>query len=296
MHTVHTGLIALTGGETVLLAGLMWLLYAKSLAREFCYFFAYVIASLLIDVIYLTVAALYVKNVFPDNTIFATYFIAYYVLSIFKTLLILGIVYSMYAQATRNLPGLQQLGKSCFRGTVAVAGAIALGSAFSPHISALPAVVTISQQMIRLDSILILCVLSFLVFTARALGVPYGSRIFGITFGILIVTLYRVAEFPFFISDPAQATHLRELGECIAIASVSLWMVYFLKAEPERKIVTVPIDAPILQWNMIARLLGHSAGHVVVSHPSTLLPGIMAKPANESYTDENSNIASTSNG
>ena len=81
------------------------------------------------------------------------------------------------------LKGLATLGILVFRWAAAISVAISIGMAIGPHVSGNRLLVAIVTQLQQTSSILTLCLLLFVCFAIRPMGLTYKSRIFGVSLG-----------------------------------------------------------------------------------------------------------------
>jgi len=202
---------------------------------------------------------------------FYTYWTAFAVQSIFM----LGVVYSMYRLAMAPLKGLQNLGMLVFRWVAGISIVVALASAFSPHLSALQYMLAFVSQMQRTQSILVLCLLLFVTFAIRPMGLSYRSRIFGVSLGLGVMATTDLVQ-------SAWVGHVANMYGMISIVhgfavclALFTWSLYFALPEPKRRLITLPTTSPFLRWNQIAEALGDDPGHVAIGG----LPPDMLAPA-----------------
>ena len=126
----------------------------------------------------------------------------------------------------------------------------------------------------RSQSVLALCMLTFLAFASNTLGVRFRSRIFGVTFGFGMMAVADLVISALF----AQQTNLGE--ERILFMKVSIcpqsWFgrCYFVQPEPARRLVTMPVTSPLMRWNDVAQTLGNPAGQVAVSYPPSFMTDV----------------------
>ncbi|HUZ04662.1 MAG TPA: hypothetical protein VMU62_04845, partial [Acidobacteriaceae bacterium] len=186
------------------------------------------------------------------------------------------LMYQLFQKATSGIPGIQKLGTVVFQWATVIALIMAVSTIFTPHSSNVHLANLIYLQIDRSTSILALCLLTFFAFTAQKLGMRYSSRVFGISFGLgMLATNVLVRDaLEWSAMSSAQGLFINIMGEIPQIAAIALWMVYFLKAEPARKLITLPSTSPLILWNETARLLGNSAGQVVVSYPDSFMPNV----------------------
>src|SRR5208283_639677 len=71
-----------------------------------------------------------------------------------------------------------------FRWAASISVVVALGSAFAPDMTRTKYLVVAISQLQRTQSILTLCLLVFVCFAIRPMGLDYGSRIFGVSLGL----------------------------------------------------------------------------------------------------------------
>src|SRR6202451_2825172 len=112
------------------------------------------------------------------------YFYVYWTSYALEAILSLLVIYSIFKLAMAPLKGLQTLGMLVFRWVAAISTAVAIGVAFTPHLSGVKFLVAIVTQLQQTSSILTLCLLLFVCFAIRPMGLSYRSRIFGISFGL----------------------------------------------------------------------------------------------------------------
>ncbi len=274
-------LIALVGCEVALLLPLACILRHKSLVREFSGFYAYLWIYILSDVLYLFSRGLLTFSVISLRTAQEMYNYPNAFLYLLQSVITIWLIYKLFQMATSGVPGLQKLGAMAFQWATVIALIMAFAAIFTPHDHYDAVMGLILLQVGRSTSILALCLVTFLAFTAQKLGMGYGSRVFGVSFGLAMLATNQLVRDALLWSatTSAHGIFINVMGEFPQLLAMSLWLVYFLKAEPERKLVTVPIDSPLIQWNEVARLLGNPSGQVVISAPSTFAPGVRDIPA-----------------
>lgn len=199
------------------------------------------------------------------------YFYTYWPSFVVQTVLMLRVMHEMFRHAVRSIPGVQKLGRPIFFWAVVVSIILAVGSGITPHGSAMSLVLAGAQVLARSQSILALCMVAFLAFSSRTLGVSYGSRIFGVTFGFAIMGLSNLVESALVFHTTSLASAVDLVHEAIYLGAIGLWAVYFLKPEPARQLVVMPVTSPLMRWNEVAQSLGNPAGQVAVSYPPTFM-------------------------
>ena len=203
---------------------------------------------------------------------FGTYYFAFAVESILMLLVICG----MYRLAMAPLKGLHTLGMLVFKWVAAISVLVALGSAFAPHITTRDYIVGFVSQMQRTQSILTLCLLLFVCFAIRPMGLSYRSRIFGVSLGLGVMATTDMVQSAWMHSvSSSMYGFFSIVGNGAVCLTLATWTVYFALPEPKRRLITLPTTSPFLRWNQISEILGDSPGHVAIGG----LPPEMLAPA-----------------
>jgi hypothetical protein len=203
---------------------------------------------------------------------FGTYWTAFAV----ESVLMLVVICSMYRLAMAPLKGLHTLGMLVFKWVAGISVLVALGSAFAPHITTVNYLIGFVSQMQRTQSILILCLLLFVCFAIRPMGLSYRSRIFGVSLGLGVMATTDMVQSAWIhnVSSTMYGAFSLISGGAICL-TLATWTVYFVLPEPKRRLITLPTTSPFLRWNQISEILGDSPGHVAIGG----LPPEMLAPA-----------------
>jgi hypothetical protein len=125
-------------------------------------------------------------------------------------------------------------------------------------------------------SVLILCLLLFVCFSTRYLGLTYRSHIFGVSLGLGIFATTSLIESAWFANGVGQTVYspvyvFSALGACLAMMT---WGGYFAVPAPERKMILLPTTSPFFLWNRISEALGDEPGFVAIAgfKPEMLAP------------------------
>ena len=228
------------------------------------------------DVAMLFAASLHKMHLANGVHAYQAYFFTYWPSFAINSILILRVLHEMFRHAVRSIPGVQQLGRPIFFWAVALSVILAFASGIAPHTSGMSLLFASAQVLARSQSILALCMVAFLAFASRTLGVSYGSRIFGIAFGFAMMATANLVNAAILTHVPTLASSLNTILEMVTLASISLWAVYFIKPEPVRRLVTIPTQSPLMRWNDVAQQLGNPAGQIPVSYPPSFMSGIQA--------------------
>ena len=187
------------------------------------------------------------------------------------------IVYSVFAEAIRPMAGLHQAGKMIFRWVGVVSGLVAFALLAGPGVfSSRTAWLDMLSHLQLGVSVLTLCLLVFVCFAVRPLGLTFRSHIFGVSLGLGIAASVELVQSAWLLTAGARSVYspiylFSSTGFC---AAALVWGVYFAAPEPPRKMILLPTTSPFFFWNRISEILGDSPGHVAVAGftPSMLAP------------------------
>jgi len=194
------------------------------------------------------------------------------------------IIYSVFTLAMKPLQGLHQIGKIVFRWVAAVSIAVSVGIAAGPHFVAssyrLTTVITRAAEQVQQGiSVLTLCLLLFVCFATKPLGLTYRSRIFGISLGLGVLAMESLVRAAWFATTQAHSLYspIYLFSTAGTIAALGVWATYFVLPEPERKLILLPTTSPFFFWNRISEALGDAPGHVAIAgfRPDMLAPAEM---------------------
>jgi hypothetical protein len=265
----------------VLSAAMIGLLVYKRLTREFSAF-TLLLAERAIG-LGIAVPILFFRSSLGISIpkAYSVYFYTSWAATIVAPILMILVLHSIYAAAMRPLKGLHSIGKMVFRWVGGVSILVSLGVAFGPHLfnsasSATSIVTNIYAQVQQATSVLALCLLLFVCFAIRPLGLTYRSRIFGVTLGVGILAAAELFEAAWFSTTTAHSVYspiylVTAFGMC---AAEFVWLAYFALPEPERKLILLPTTSPFFFWNRVSEALGDNPGYVAVAgfQPEMLAP------------------------
>jgi hypothetical protein len=206
---------------------------------------------------------------------YVIYFYCYWTAFAVESILMLVVICSMYRLAMAPLKGLQGLGMLVFTWVAAISVLVALGSSFVPHTSQMTFIVTFVSQMQRTQSILTLCLLLFVCFAIRPMGLSYRSRIFGVSLGLGVMATTNMIQSAWIGNVKDMYGIFSDIGTLSVCLTFLTWTLYFALPEPKRRIITLPTTSPFLRWNQISEILGDDPGHVAIGG----LPPEMLAPA-----------------
>jgi hypothetical protein len=120
------------------------------------------------------------------------------------------------------------------------------------------------SQLQRTQSILTLCLLLFVTFAIRPMGLSYSSRIFGVSLGLGIMSTNDLVQSAWLVFNPTMASTYDVVNGVVICVILVTWTAYFALPEPKRRIIVLPTTSPFLRWNQISQALGDSPGFVAV--------------------------------
>jgi hypothetical protein len=198
------------------------------------------------------------------------YFYTFWISGVTQALLLIGVIYHVYNEAMRPMQGLQRIGKIIFRWVAVVSIAVSVAFAAGPHLSASTLTgitAAIAPQVQQGVFVLTLCLLLFVCFAIRPLGLTFRSRIFGIALGLGVTATTYLAQAAWLATAGAQSLYspIYLVATVGSLVSVCIWGVYFALPEPERKMILLPTTSPFFTWNRISEALGDEPGFVAVA-------------------------------
>lgn len=226
------------------------------------------------DAVILVVLSLNALNLVGGVLDYKIYFYVYWPSFAINSILILRVLHEMFRHAVRSIPGVQKLGEPIFFWAVTISVVLAFASGITPHTSGMTLLLASSQVLMRSQSVLALCMLTFLAFASHTLGVPFRSRIFGVTFGLGLIAVSDLVYTALFTYHPSLASAANLGNEVAYLGAIALWSGYFLQPEPARRLVTMPVTSPLMRWNDVAQTLGNPAGQVAVSYPPSFMTDV----------------------
>lgn len=247
----------------VLCAMLIWLLVKSKAAGAYIYLVALLFVKVassggLGAMLYLVGHGVSKHKVYPY------YFYTYWSSFAIEGVLSLFVIYGIFLLAMDPLPGLKKLGMLIFRWVGAISVAVALGVAFTPHTSGIKFMVATVTQLQQTTSILTLCLLLFVCFAIRPMGLSYRSRIFGVSLGLGMLATASLCTAAMLSHTGNMYTALSIVSGIAECSALLTWSAYFFFPEPQRKMILLPTTSPFLRWNQISMVLGDEPGYVAL--------------------------------
>ncbi|MBB5345015.1 hypothetical protein [Tunturibacter empetritectus] len=249
--------------EPILCGMLIFFLVRGKAARQFGFLVALLSVRLACSVICLPLLYLS-RHAIERHLAYQVYFYIYWTSYALEAILSLLVIYSIFKLAMAPLKGLQALGMLVFRWVAAISIAVAIGVAVTPHLSGITFMVAMITQLQQTSSILTLCLLLFVCFAIRPMGLSFRSRIFGVSLGLGVLAMVNLVNSAW-LARYANMYSTFSLINGVAVGLTLLtWSAYFAFPEPKRRIITLPTTSPFLRWNQISMALGDDPGHVAV--------------------------------
>jgi hypothetical protein len=203
-------------------------------------------------------------HLFTRQVAYNLYFFIYWSSFALESVFALLVVYGVFRLAMAPLKGLQTLGMLVFKWAAGISIAVALGSALAPHMSKTKYFVAAVSQLERTQSILTLCLLLFVCFAIRPMGLSYRSRIFGVSLGLGIMATNDLAQSAWITLEPQMSSVYNLINGVVICMILATWTAYFTLPEPKRRMIILPTTSPFLRWNQISEALGEDPGFVAV--------------------------------
>jgi hypothetical protein len=195
---------------------------------------------------------------------YQTYFYVYWTSYALEAILSLLVIYSIFKLAMAPLKGLQTLGMLVFRWVAAISIAVAIGVALTPHLTGIKFMVAMVTQLQQTSSILTLCLLLFVCFAIRPMGLSYQSRIFGVSFGLGFLAATDLVRSAWLAHNSDMNSTINVINGVAICLTLCIWSAYFAFPEPKRRFIVLPTTSPFLRWNQISMALGDDPGYVAI--------------------------------
>jgi hypothetical protein len=249
--------------EPILCGMLIFFLVRNKAARQFSYLFALLCVRLGCSLICLPLLYFCSRGI-EKHLAYQVYFYVYWASYALEAILSLLVIYSIFKLAMAPLKGLQTLGMLVFRWVAAISIAVAIGVAISPHQSSVDFMTAMITQLQQTSSILTLCLLLFVCFAIRPMGLSFRSRIFGISLGLGFLATISLVNSAWLARYGNMFSTISLINGLAVGLTLLTWSAYFAFPEPKRRIIVLPTTSPFLRWNQISMALGDDPGFVAV--------------------------------
>ncbi len=196
---------------------------------------------------------------------YLSYFYVYWLSYTAESLLAFYMILNIFRVALEPLKGLRSLGMLVFRWAAAISTVLAIALSISPHQSASSWLARFLSEFQQISSVITLCLLLFVCFTIKPLGLTLRSRVFGVALGLGILAAAGLAQAAWFNFRGGLYTAANLISNVGGILGLVAWCVYFAMPEPKRRIIVLPTTSPFLRWNQISEVLGDDPGFVAIA-------------------------------
>jgi hypothetical protein len=266
--------------EILLAVGSLVLMTRRGLLRTFNFVAVYLSVFILENTVSVTLLFFRKELNFSKLLAYNILFYSRWTCFFFLSTLILLIIYSIFRHAMKPLEGLHRAGKLIFRWIFAASLLVSLAIAITPHAGSGFYFLNLAGQLQEATSILTLCLLLFVCFSIRYLGMTYRSHIFGISLGLGITASVTLVQSAWFSTMATESLYspMYLYGSLGACAGLLVWGTYFAMPEPAARMILLPTTSPYFTWNRISEVLGDDPGQVAIAgfKPSMLAPAELA--------------------
>ena len=193
------------------------------------------------------------------------YFYTYWSTYLLEAVICVFVVVGVFQLAMAPLPGLRKLGMLVFHWAAAISLVLALLIGASPQQSGTGRILAFITQLQQISSVLTLCLLLFVCFAVRPMGLSFRSRIFGISIGLGLMSATSLSRSAWMAHGFHLDSIVNVIEGIVGCATLSVWSAYFLIPEPKRRIIVLPTTSPFLRWNQISEVLGDEPGFVAIA-------------------------------
>jgi hypothetical protein len=247
--------------EPVLCVAAVAFLLRSKVSRDYLYLTALVLVRLVSDLILLSMVHF---SFIPLAVAYPIYFYTYWGSYAIEAVLSILVIYSIFKLSMAPLKGLQSLGMLIFRWVAAISVAVTVGLAIVPNQSGKEFIVGLVSQMQRTSSILTLCLLIFVCFAIRPMGLSHRSRIFGIGLGLGLMAAVSLVDAAWLAHNSDMQSTINVINGLAMCAALCIWTTYFALPEPKRRMILLPTTSPFHRWNQISAALGDEPGFVAI--------------------------------
>ena len=213
---------------------------------------------------YLLFLWLHTSRPFAPTTCYDIYFYFYWSAFACTAVLSVLLTYTIFQDALKPLKGLQSLGHIMYRWVLGISLAVIVSSAVGTGVDTALPIVRVVSELMRLSGILVLCLLLFVGFTIRPLGLSLRSRTFGVSVGMALAMSANILLTGSFLNDRSVYSSANTVLAGVGVLSQLIWIWYFSVPEPKRKFLLLPTTSPFHQWNLVSERMGYDPGYVAI--------------------------------
>ncbi len=205
------------------------------------------------------------SRIFPRTVTYPFYFYTYWGSFAVEACLAFYMVLNIFRVAMAPLEGLRKLGMLIFQWAAAISVILATVLSISPFKSTATLLSHFLTAFQQVSSVITLCLLLFVCFAIRPLGLNLRSRVFGVALGLGLTSTASLAQAAWFSPKGSLYTTANLIAAIGGAMSLLVWSAYFALPEPKRRIIVLPTTSPFLRWNQISEVLGDNPGYVAIA-------------------------------
>ncbi len=206
------------------------------------------------------------SNLMTQHWFNVSYFVSFYVGYLTISALTLKLLYQVYIRSTMPFPGFAKWGKALFAWFVVIMAVMTVMTIGEVN-AGRDVLAQSGINMIRATGTVEFCVVAFLCYLIRSMGMPLRSKIFGVMIALAL------GDFAGILQALMVQIHLPYspfLGAIVLYSSpaiAALWVAYAYIPDPLPRPLTLPADSPVYRWSQIAATLGKSGTQVALPEP-----------------------------
>ena len=261
--------------ELVVCVSIFVLLWRKNVLRDFKWLAAFLgVHGINLAI---TIPLLFFRKALgiPIQVSYDLYFYTFWSDFVLEAVFSVLVVYAIYSVAMKPLQGLNHVGRLIFRWVALASILVAFSFVVVPHASG-DTIPVMGQRLQQGLNVVMMCLLLFVCFAIKPLGLTYRSRIFGVSLGMGILATTSLMEAAWFSTSGAQSLYspIYVLAAAGYLAAMLIWSAFFAMPEPQRKMVLLPTTSPYFLWNRVSEALGDAPGHIAIAGftPDMLAP------------------------
>ncbi|MEG9432489.1 hypothetical protein [Terriglobus sp. ADX1] len=198
------------------------------------------------------------------RTAYQIYFYAFYICFALQAIFAVLMTYFVLREAMRPLKGLQQLGNIVYWWIFAISVFLALDAAQATNVQGGEVIVGLVTELQRISGTLTVSLVIFVCLAIRPMGLSLKSRVFGVSFGLVITSLVTTIQAPSLFKQRYLYRPYAIVQILVGWLAQLIWIWYFSRPEPKRKFVLLATTSPFHAWNRIAEQFGAEPGYVAI--------------------------------
>ncbi len=195
---------------------------------------------------------------------YVIYFYSFYICFALQAICAVLMTYFVLREAMRPLKGLQQLGNIVYWWIFAISVFLAFDAAHSTYVMGGQVIFGTVIELQRISGTLTLALVVFVCLAIRPMGLSLRSRVFGVSFGLVITSLVSTLLAPNTFTQRYLYRPYAIVQILTGCTAELIWIWYFSQPEPKRKFVLLATTSPFHAWNRIAEQFGAEPGYVAI--------------------------------